>query len=290
MWMDVMAPIFLTWAMTNCCHENEVLAPGRPPSSLFGPHTIIAVCMPHVFFVVVYVVTLLRLSGQDWFEASSPEFTQYLTKTRGGIMNTGDNYCAASMFPIVVVHHVFLGIAYSQGGLFRKPVYRSISMIAILVVVLAFVTAFVFLDDTNLNCVFRVNCSNKHSSENYVPGVSEFSVFPMSCFFGPQAQHWMPEYNITESMKEYSLPGSDKMIKPTKKCFPPEELGLKEIDGNLGPNNIFPLDWRIYLLTCGLGLGCLTNIFNAHILEPMSRIMNGLAGFDHIAHEQRVPI
>merc|ERR1719159_1929515 len=109
-----MAPVLLTWGMTNCCRACEVLAPKRPASSLFGAYTVLAVIVPHMFFAAVYSIISLQLYSQPWFQEPSPELTKHIMGTYGGIMKTGDNFFQGTMFPVVMTHHIFLGVAYSQ--------------------------------------------------------------------------------------------------------------------------------------------------------------------------------
>merc|ERR1719160_1349852 len=272
LYMDILAPVVFTWAMTTCCYPADKLAPTRPDSSLFSADMIMSILCVHAFFATTIAVVWITLADQPWFEGYSPEFLAYIydhaTPLAGSsIMLTGDNYIAASIFLVVCVHLMTSALAYSRGGAFRRPVYKSLPMMATVVLVLFLAFSLLYGGPSRYHCLFRVNCSNEVAKDSYIPFASEFSTTAVpgqtgNCFFGPQAgpaegTGWYPDY---------------KMKYP--ECEPPAGSGLPRIDGGAGPNNVFPSEWR-HFLTCAIGaLFLCTLIFANFILGPLARLLD----------------
>jgi hypothetical protein len=272
LYMDIIAPVVFTWAMTTCCYPAAVLAPTRPDSSLFSAEMIMSILCVHAFFGITIAVLWVTLVNEPWFEGYSPEFLAYIydhaTPLAGSsIMLTGDNYIAASIFLIVCVHLMTSALAYSRGGSFRRPVYKSLPMMSTVVLVLVLAGTLLYGGPSRYHCLFRVNCSNEVAKDAYIPFASEFSTTAVpgqtgNCFFGPQAgpaegKGWYPDY---------------KMKYPA--CEPPEGSGLKPIDGGAGPNNIFPSEWRTFLTCAICALGGVTLIFANFILGPVAGLLD----------------
>jgi cation-transporting ATPase 13A3/4/5 len=272
LYMDIIAPVVFTWAMTTCCYPAAVLAPTRPDSSLFSADMIMSILCVHAFFGATLAFMWVTLVNEPWFEGYSPEFLAYIydhaTPLAGSsIMLTGDNYIAASIFLIVCVHLMTSALAYSRGGAFRRPVYKSLPMMGTVVLVLLLAGSLLYGGPSRYHCLFRVNCSNEVAKESYIPFASEFSTTAVpgqtgNCFFGPQAgpaegKGWYPDY---------------KMKYP--ECEPPAGSGLPRIDGGVGPNNIFPSEWRTFLSSATGALGVCTLIFANFILGPLARLLD----------------
>jgi cation-transporting ATPase 13A3/4/5 len=272
LYMDIIAPVVFTWAMTTCCYPAAVLAPTRPDSSLFSADMIMSILCVHALFGATLAFMWVTLVNEPWFEGYSPEFLAYIydhaTPLAGSsIMLTGDNYIAASIFLIVCVHLMTAALAFSRGGAFRRPVYKSLPMMSTVVLVLLLAGSLLYGGPSRYHCLFRVNCSNEVAKEAYIPFASEFSTTRVpgqngNCFFGPQAgpaegRGWYPDY---------------KMKYP--ECEPPAGSGLPKIDGGVGPNNIFPSEWRTFL-SCAIGaLFLSTLIFANFILGPLARLLD----------------
>jgi len=272
LYMDILAPVVFTWAMTTCCYPADTLASIRPDSSLFSADMIMSILGIHALFGATIAVLWVTLVNEPWFEGYSPEFLAYIydhaTPLAGSsIMLTGDNYIAASIFLIVCVHLMTSALAYSRGGAFRRPVYKSLPMMATVVLVLFLAFSLLYGGPSRYHCLFRVNCSNEVAKDSYIPFASEFSTTAVpgqtgNCFFGPQAgpaegKGWYPDYKL-----KYP------------ECEPPAGSGLPKIDGTAGPNNVFPSEWR-HFLTCAIcALGAATLIFANFILGPLGRLFD----------------
>jgi cation-transporting ATPase 13A3/4/5 len=272
LYMDIIAPVVFTWAMTTCCYPADVLASTRPDSSLFSAEMIMSILGVHALFGATLGIMWVTLVNEPWFEGYSPEFLAHIydhaTPLAGSsIMLTGDNYIAASIFLIVCVHLMTSALAYSRGGAFRRPVYKSLPMMATVLLVLFLAGSLLYGGPSRYHCLFRVNCSNEVAKDSYIPFASEFSTTAVpgqtgNCFFGPQAgpaegKGWYPDY---------------KMKYP--ECEPPAGSGLPRIDGGAGPNNVFPSEWRTFL-ACAIGaLGFATLVFANFILGPLARLID----------------
>jgi hypothetical protein len=204
------------------------------------------------------------LERQPWFVGYSEEFLAHIydhaTPLAGSaIMLTGDNYIAASVFLMVCVHLTTVSLAFSRGGKYRRPVYKSLPMVVTTLLVLGFISALCYTGPNAFTCLFRVNCSNEVARHNYVPGATEFSTTTVpgrsgNCFFGPQGGAWL----------------DDGFGMEYPNCFPESGANLDAIDGRRGPNNIFPDTWRLFLTGVGCALGISTLIFVNFVLDSLA--------------------
>eukprot|EP00928_Gymnodinium_smaydae_P026694 TRINITY_DN20888_c0_g1_i1.p1 TRINITY_DN20888_c0_g1~~TRINITY_DN20888_c0_g1_i1.p1 ORF type:complete len:866 (+),score=102.77 TRINITY_DN20888_c0_g1_i1:296-2599(+) len=156
-----------------------------PPWSLLckqGALALVGPCLISLFLVVLMYCSLLHESffvpfALDKFGLTSHEIWKH-----------GDNFECATVFLVWSIGVLSLVVACGFGGKFRTPLYYNAGLI---VVCFAFISLVLFLtwrDSTTVNCLFRVQCSQKAldtiNKESASLRLLEGTIHESSTFYG----------------------------------------------------------------------------------------------------------
>eukprot|EP00928_Gymnodinium_smaydae_P039403 TRINITY_DN2692_c0_g1_i3.p1 TRINITY_DN2692_c0_g1~~TRINITY_DN2692_c0_g1_i3.p1 ORF type:complete len:1395 (+),score=138.36 TRINITY_DN2692_c0_g1_i3:550-4185(+) len=183
---DVMLGIGMVYTMTQC-RAAESLANRRPTSALLGVRTvtsILGVLFIYWCFLAVSVYDLLYGSGEKFFE---PFVTQHIEIPGQEWPKKGDNYLVAVFFLLTITAVSSAAVAFSFGDVFRASVYKNYRLALCYVSVMSLVFYLIWSSPTDLTCLFRINCDNRHSRDMSIPFVQSISVGNIGgAFLGPQ--------------------------------------------------------------------------------------------------------
>lgn len=115
----------ITYAM-NQVHPAEKLTKERPTSSLLGPVTVVGIA--GVFFIHLIGIAIAVAIGQ-----SSKGYTPFPVKfsTSDEFWYLSDNTESGILFSAFALQLCSLGITFSLGGSFRKPVYAAYAVMVV---------------------------------------------------------------------------------------------------------------------------------------------------------------
>eukprot|EP00928_Gymnodinium_smaydae_P039404 TRINITY_DN2692_c0_g1_i4.p1 TRINITY_DN2692_c0_g1~~TRINITY_DN2692_c0_g1_i4.p1 ORF type:complete len:1393 (+),score=138.01 TRINITY_DN2692_c0_g1_i4:564-4181(+) len=183
---DILLGIGMVYAMTQS-HAADTLANRRPTSALLGVRTVTSIfCILFIYwlFLAVSMCDLLYGSGGNFYE---PFVTQYIELPAQEWTKKGDNYLVAMFFLLTITTVSSAAVAFSFGDVFRAGVYKNVHLAFLYLSVMGLVFYFTWSSPTDITCLFRINCDNRHSRDMSLPFVKSVSVGNIGGgFLGPQ--------------------------------------------------------------------------------------------------------
>ena len=149
--IDLLSVSVLMWAISQA-RPATTFASRRPEGSLFGPQNVLGSTLSVCLYMVVLGILLGILFAQPWFKPYALD----------GPLNEWQHRSDSFESPLVFVWSAWftidLALVCSKGHTHRLPLMRNHSLLISSTALAMPVLLLLFMDETDFNCAFKVNC------------------------------------------------------------------------------------------------------------------------------------
>jgi len=243
-------------AVISSCRPNNVLSPWRPTASLLSLRVVSCCVGMHVLFYCSWWIAWAFLSGQPFYLGWFPGFVGV---TDHDLHLASDNYECETMFILFAFHLVTCGVIYCYGGQHRSANWTNWRLMIMFSILCGALLSLVFMERTEWNCLFRVNC-DAETSRHMPAALSLLSAGGHNCMRGPQIAHWADGGSAMETGAMYGQ-HVDAALCTVPVDFATEQKIPEEYRDAASIHNIFGTPFRFILVGILIAYSLLAHAF-----------------------------